>query len=236
MIDIHHCVFMFWDNISPRGKCSFRILNNNTASLNLSKLELSYSVDPLFHKMSKKFDEGGAKGLLLVNLGVSSDSYTILFDSKEEKEKSLIADDANARSREIPTDANESDDVNTSKIVSSPSTVAETLDEEIEKGRHVNPVGCNAQGKVVKSTDEVDITGLVAQLDGLLNGQSLETMQLVPQLEMMRNTLGKLEEEGFTNNLVPKTPKVRFDIFNSSAKIYFSCTFKFLLTLTAILT
>lgn len=34
--------------------------------------------------MSKTFDEGGAKGLLLVNLGVGANGCNIVFDSKEE--------------------------------------------------------------------------------------------------------------------------------------------------------
>jgi condensin complex subunit 2 len=35
--------------------------------------------------MSKTFDEGGAKGLLLVNLAVGSNGCNIVFDSKEEE-------------------------------------------------------------------------------------------------------------------------------------------------------
>ena len=49
----------------------------------MSKLDSAYDIDPLFHKMSKAFDEGGAKGLLLGNLGVSSKGCHIVFDSKE---------------------------------------------------------------------------------------------------------------------------------------------------------
>ena len=55
-----------------------------TANLNMSKLDSAFDIDPLFHKMSKTFDEGGAKGLLLVNLGVGSSGCNIVFDSKEE--------------------------------------------------------------------------------------------------------------------------------------------------------
>lgn len=55
----------------------------------MSKLDSAYDIDPLFHKMSKAFDEGGAKGLLLGNLGVSNKGCHIVFDSKE-----LVGDDA----------------------------------------------------------------------------------------------------------------------------------------------
>ena len=54
-----------------------------TANINMSKADSAIDIDPLFHKMSKAFDEGGAKGLLLGNLGVSSKGCHIVFDSKE---------------------------------------------------------------------------------------------------------------------------------------------------------
>ena len=45
-------------------------LEPNDAALNVKKLEMAFAVDPLFHRTSAKFDEGGAKGLLLHNLPV----------------------------------------------------------------------------------------------------------------------------------------------------------------------
>jgi condensin complex subunit 2 len=59
-------------------------LESNFANINMNKLESAFDIDPLFHKMSKKFDEGGAKGLLLANLGVATNSCGIVFDSKED--------------------------------------------------------------------------------------------------------------------------------------------------------
>jgi condensin complex subunit 2 len=56
----------------------------SSANINVSKLDSAFDIDPLFHKMSKTFDEGGAKGLLLVNLGVGANGCNIVFDSKEE--------------------------------------------------------------------------------------------------------------------------------------------------------
>lgn len=56
--------------------CSF------IANINLHKLDAAFDIDPLFHQVSKKFDEGGAKGLLLANLGVDINSGArIIFDS-----------------------------------------------------------------------------------------------------------------------------------------------------------
>ena len=37
-------------------------------SLNAARIENEYFVDPMFHKMSKAFDEGGAKGMLMSNI------------------------------------------------------------------------------------------------------------------------------------------------------------------------
>ncbi|ERF71339.1 hypothetical protein EPUS_03493 [Endocarpon pusillum Z07020] len=53
------------------------------ASLQLKKLELEFTVDPLFKKASADFDEGGAKGLLLNHLSIDSEGR-IVFDSSDE--------------------------------------------------------------------------------------------------------------------------------------------------------
>ena len=146
---------------SARGEST---LCSNVSSLNVSKLDLSYNVDPLFHKMSKEFDEGGARGLLLNNLCVSRHGCNIQFDSKEEE-------------------------LNESKVIESNVT-----DEEDGKNRLI--------------ADSVDITGLVDKLDSMLNGQTMSSLQFLPQLQGLRRSLADLEEEGFTNDMLPKTPKV----------------------------
>ena len=56
----------------------------------MSRLDSAYDIDPLFHKMSKSFDEGGAKGLLLGNLGVSERGCRIVFDSKEDDDDDVV--------------------------------------------------------------------------------------------------------------------------------------------------
>lgn len=43
---------------------------------------VAFVVDPLYHQTSAQFDEGGAKGLLLNNLGVYA-NCRVLFDSSE---------------------------------------------------------------------------------------------------------------------------------------------------------
>lgn len=51
---------------------------------------VAFTVDPLYHQTSAQFDEGGAKGLLLSNLGVYG-GCRVLFDSFEVPEISITS-------------------------------------------------------------------------------------------------------------------------------------------------
>jgi condensin complex subunit 2 len=53
-------------------------------------------VDPLYHQTTAKFDEGGAKGLLLYNLGVYG-RCCVLFDSCEVPEKCGLTETPNSK-------------------------------------------------------------------------------------------------------------------------------------------
>ncbi|PRQ31947.1 putative condensin complex subunit 2/barren [Rosa chinensis] len=57
-------------------------LESSFEALNLKKFDVAFVVDPLYHQTSAQFDEGGAKGLLLNNLGVYG-RCQVLFDSSE---------------------------------------------------------------------------------------------------------------------------------------------------------
>ncbi|XP_023757126.1 condensin complex subunit 2 [Lactuca sativa] len=57
-------------------------LESSFENLNLKKFDVAFTVDPLYHQTSAQFDEGGAKGLLLNNLGVYG-GCRVLFDSLE---------------------------------------------------------------------------------------------------------------------------------------------------------
>lgn len=48
----------------------------------ITSILVAFLVDPLYHQTSAQFDEGGAKGLLLNNLGVYG-GCRVLFDSLE---------------------------------------------------------------------------------------------------------------------------------------------------------
>ncbi|KAK5729771.1 hypothetical protein LTR17_011637 [Elasticomyces elasticus] len=62
-------------------------------SLRLKKMELEFSVDPLFKKAAADFDEGGAKGLLMNHLSIDN-TGRIVFDSSDD-----VQDDANEAER-----------------------------------------------------------------------------------------------------------------------------------------
>lgn len=49
-----------------------RTLEKNLANISVNEVENQTTVDPMFHRMSKAFDEGGAKGMLMANLVGSS--------------------------------------------------------------------------------------------------------------------------------------------------------------------
>lgn len=57
-------------------------LESNLSLITVKKLETDLAVDPLFHKMSAAFDEGGARGMLLNNLPIGANAQ-IVFDSAQ---------------------------------------------------------------------------------------------------------------------------------------------------------
>lgn len=98
-------------------------------ALNIKKFDLAFAVDPLFHKTSAQFDEGGAKGLLLNNLSVYR-GCEIVFDSMDIPEAAV---DESSVSKEAPvgTDALVTLDAATIQLISPPSNarISPTLDD-----------------------------------------------------------------------------------------------------------
>ncbi|KAK4789301.1 hypothetical protein SAY86_020620 [Trapa natans] len=66
-------------------------LESSFEALNIKKFDVAFTVDPLYHQTSAQFDEGGAKGLLLSNLGVFG-KCAVLFDSLEVPGKCIPCD------------------------------------------------------------------------------------------------------------------------------------------------
>ncbi|EMD91204.1 hypothetical protein COCC4DRAFT_49824 [Bipolaris maydis ATCC 48331] len=92
-------------------------LASSFAQLQNKKMELEFSVDPLFKKASADFDEGGAKGLLLNHLAIDGKGR-IVFDSSddagdataEDTRPSAGLEDSRQQSQE-PQDAQSFDDI-----------------------------------------------------------------------------------------------------------------------------
>lgn len=63
-------------------KSHARTIEKNLNNINLKSYDTECEADPLFHKMSQSFDEGGAKGMLLANLSVY-DGCKILLNSSD---------------------------------------------------------------------------------------------------------------------------------------------------------
>ncbi|KAA8906399.1 condensin complex subunit 2/barren [Sphaerosporella brunnea] len=68
------------------NRSSEATLAKEFSQIQIKKLELEFSVDPLFKKASADFDEGGAKGLLLNHLSIDSNGR-IVFDSSDDKDE-----------------------------------------------------------------------------------------------------------------------------------------------------
>ncbi|KAK9673872.1 hypothetical protein RND81_12G195200 [Saponaria officinalis] len=67
----------------PERKLSpLSTLESSFEALNVKKFDVAFAVDPLYHQTTAQFDEGGAKGLLLNNLGIYG-GCRVLFDSQE---------------------------------------------------------------------------------------------------------------------------------------------------------
>ncbi|RMX41808.1 hypothetical protein pdam_00012481 [Pocillopora damicornis] len=56
-------------------------IESNLKNINVNQFDLGFEVDPLFHKTSAAFDEGGTGGLLLNHLHVRDDTCDLLLDS-----------------------------------------------------------------------------------------------------------------------------------------------------------
>ncbi len=160
----------------------------------MSKLDAAYDIDPIFHKMSQKFDEGGAKGLLLVNLGVASDGCRIVLDSKEDTTETI--NDENVMQE------NNSDD----------KTVSDIDDEKMNEPSEQSIAHSNSGTEYLHEEGEIDISELSNKLQELLLCSPLDTIQLVPQLEELRTAYVALEEEGFTDK--SKVEKLKVSVIS----------------------
>ncbi|KNA14477.1 hypothetical protein SOVF_107220 [Spinacia oleracea] len=120
---------------SERKLSPLSTLESSFEALNVKKLDVAFAVDPLYHQTTAQFDEGGAKGLLLNNLGIYG-GCRVLFDSQEIPAKCISStNDTNSSNRIDISFAGECIDqmvanVNTKKdICPTFSAIVQQLDE-----------------------------------------------------------------------------------------------------------
>ncbi|KAF2844362.1 barren [Plenodomus tracheiphilus IPT5] len=85
-------------------------LASSFSQLQNKKMELEFSVDPLFKKASADFDEGGAKGLLLNHLAIDGHGR-IVFDSSDDANDATPEDSQATPAPEGPSDDRSSEDI-----------------------------------------------------------------------------------------------------------------------------
>jgi condensin complex subunit 2 len=146
-----------------------------TANINLNKLDSAFDIDPLFHKMSKTFDEGGAKGLLLANLGVGSEGCNIVFDSS--------CEETNVAEKVATSVVNDKDDNENDT----------DMDTDTDTDTDVAPPR--------QQEGMIDVSTLKTKLFSLLAGQSVHSLQLVPQLASLRTEHAALDAAGFIDEV-----------------------------------
>lgn len=123
-------------------------LAKDFSSIKVKKLDLDFTVDPLFKKTSADFDEGGARGLLLNNLTVDRDCK-IIFD----------ASDAFA-------DADDDEETNSPKMDESKVKKEANEDEMMQDAMDVDPApegtdnDKNTDEKIATDDDKVEVSRL----------------------------------------------------------------------------
>jgi hypothetical protein len=156
--------------------------------------------------MSKNFDEGGAKGLLLANLSVGYGGCKIIFDSTLDDDDDDDDQDENENENEPPKNNNDN-----SGLEDIPEDV---LPQEV-------PAAVSSDNTTV-----VDVTSLVTKLESLLISSSsgidkginnnttsdnnnnnnntnntIGSMSLVPQLASLRDQFADLKNDGFVDEI-----------------------------------
>lgn len=164
------------------------------ANINMSKLDCAPDIDPLFRKMSKAFDEGGARGLLLNNLGVARDGCRVEFDSKED-----AAAEGQEKEQAVETEEDaEAVLMEEEEAKAEEETEGAEADAKEEDDGPPAPEAGEAAAPARAAEGDVDISGLVQKLRDVLGGSALEDLPFVPQLEGLREDCARLEAEGYS--------------------------------------
>ena len=157
-------------------------------------MDYAFDIDPLFHKMSQQFDEGGAKGLLLVNLGVANDSCRLVLDSREDAVSDFAIDpDLVFDDDMVALDG--SNFLDTSYVIENHTREDEKNDLCENEPRHEGTI---------------DIIHLRDKLQELILIAPLESIELVPQLTELRSEYESLRLLGFSDIAVSQAKVTNF--------------------------
>ncbi|CAM9994156.1 unnamed protein product [Pylaiella littoralis] len=162
--------------------------------LNQSETDREFRTDPMFHKMSKIFDEAGSKGMLLNNLSVSN-GCKVSFDS-ESSTAPPSPEGAEGAPRTIfrrPDDDADEDEA---------SSDEETAEMTKEKEEAAAAAAAAAAAKTA-AKGMTDITGLRSTLFSICG--DLAALPLCPQLQEFRDQIAEAED-------TPKERPVTFGV------------------------
>jgi len=210
-------------------------IETRVENINMSKMDSAFDIDPLFHKMSKTFDEGGAKGLLLVNLGVASDSCRIVFDSSEQAASSAAVSDEGKNTISNPmlsTSMSENDtaqdneeqgeemdmDEKNSPDETNPMDVSGTSEEnerrlmgeedEFMNNNSLDPIIAPLGECSESNENSVNITCLCDKFRSILGTSSFSEVPFMSQLSTVKEEYAKLESDGYVGLSVPAPPPI----------------------------
>lgn len=165
-------------------------LAKSVASLQIKKLDLELSIDPLFRKMCADFDEGGAKGLLLNSL-IINDEGRVVFDGELNKQ---------------PKGADYGDGLKPLFVQPEDDEDEETKEQESTEAVNIVPVDIDAIGSQyfpdVESLDNLDVCPSVFRIEAALKDPSLLSTALMKEVEEEKNAglgedAGEDDMEGF---------------------------------------
>ncbi|KAG7399774.1 hypothetical protein PHYBOEH_007937 [Phytophthora boehmeriae] len=133
-------------------KTHARTVEKNLNNINLKAYDTECEADPLFHKMSQSFDEGGAKGMLLANLSVYDGCKVLLNSSDVSMVTRKSINDAVIKLEPIKED--DKDKLNSGKEAGLDTTVgSDTVDQVAREKREADEVDVAALDKVQEETE-----------------------------------------------------------------------------------
>lgn len=176
-------------------------LEHNISNINIHKLDAAFDIDPLFHKMSKNFDEGGAKGLLLANLGVGTSGCKIVFDSTLDEEEKEEEDDATPAD-DVPQDIDAPD-----QTAPAPSSDKTAVDVTSLVAKLAALLISASGGNEDNSRNDANTSTYSTGGNNNSNKMTVGNIPLVPQLISLREQFHDLNTEGFVDDAVVATKK-----------------------------